>query len=164
MVKVIRDKTLFADFIIERGALGLSHEQIARDCEALLDLKVSPDSITEFVKENDILIKAREVELRSEIAENSPMILARLQDISMKLNKKLDILDKNDDMDVYAKIISPYLRSLELIGKGIGELRDEHVLITQSELGIDSFAGLELLESENLIIIPCKEKLMRLLE
>ena len=160
MIRKITDQSLSAEFILDRLALGLSPAQIKESCKEQLDLAVSLSSIKNYQKDNALQIKARKQELQEDIARSSPSVLARLETISSKIES---LLDGEKDMEMFAKLVSPYLRNLELIGKVLGEIKEEQVIIQQAEMGLESTKGLEFLEENGMILIKDREKLQNLI-
>jgi len=159
IVAHIRDKSLYADFILDRAALGATPKEIKEACFDLLDYNISLSSLNSFVVKNELIIQEKKIGLRKEIAHCSPSVLSRLENISYAVESKL----ANADDDVFARLLPAFLRNLELIARVLGEIKEEKVVVNISEEKLNSLEGLNFLHEKKIIQIVDSKKLEGLL-
>jgi len=162
MIQKIRDETLYAEFLIDRAALGVDIDQLVELCKDQLDLELPTGQVSTFLEKNQSKIDGRKVEIKQQIAESSPSVLLRLDKISREMDTILTETAKGD-RETFAKLVTPYLRNLEIIAKLLGDIKEDKIIIRQADLSQQSIAALQFFEEEGLIHIKDKKALSEMI-
>lgn len=110
------------NFFIDRYALGLPFDSVAKEFFDLYDMSVSEDEVVEILKDCGEEIKRREEELRSMDQEAFGGLAARLNRLLREIEEVTSDARRDKDYRVFAQLMGPLLKGLEFLAKLTGEL------------------------------------------
>jgi hypothetical protein len=155
--------SVYKQFVIDRLAMGYSHQAICEMFEALYGDKITVEFISEVSAGCEDEIKAREKELLEELSKNSVSIEGRLESLYGEVKEVLEELKENKQWKQYASVLQGLLKNIELLAKSLGRLHTDNTHETKILVQKNNYRAIMLMADDGVLSVKDRQKLKRLL-
>lgn len=153
----------FRQALIEFSAIGFTNLGLVRKLESVFGQPFDEKSVLQYADKFKDEIEARRVKMRADLEKVAPPVSVLLSNVITELNDVLAERRHNQDFQTFSSVLPSYIRSIELLGRAVNEIRESQVNILQIDKSAQmSFADLRRLEQAGLIKIVDETRLMQL--
>jgi len=155
----------YKQWLIDRFASGFERKTIKEAFLKEFDFEISDVEIDNLLKNEEDRIKAREAELIIEIKKESLSVILRLEKLLKDLQPVLKNLKDEKNYKVYAQLLAPTLKALEMIAKIKGNIKDNtEITVNTAVIQKENYDALVELAKDGVIEIKEDAKLRKMLE
>lgn len=151
------------DYIVDRVASGIPLEESIEQLNSSHGYEITIVEFQKLFPDYSSSIEERQVKISADLEACKTQLVERMNDLSVRLEKALDILEKEKKYKYFAQVAGQLNRSFELIAKAVGRIRtgDQHTVNILS-IGKDYLCDLEALEKMGVIKITNIDRVKKL--
>lgn len=154
----------YKQWLIDRFACGFDRDTIKESFELEFDIEISDVELDNMLESEDEAIREREEELKQAIKKESLSVILRLEGLLKDLEPALKELRDNGHYKIYAQLLAPTLKALEMIAKIKGNIKENtEITVNTAVVQRENYEAMQVLEEDGIIVIKEKDKLKKML-
>ncbi len=151
------------DFVVDRVASGITLEESIEQLNSLFGYEITIIEFQKLFPDYNSAIEERQVVISEELEKCKTELVDRMNSLSIRLEKALDVLEKEKKYKYFAQVAGQLNRSFELIAKAVGKIKSGNQnTVNILSIGKDYLTDLEELEKMGVIKITDQDRIKKL--